>query len=176
MDANAGPACADKEKVITESKRQLYEKRVYNQFTQEEANQRIRTIKKQLSTIVNKYTLKGICSKKEAAFLLSNLNKFNIPHFYIIWKILKNPIVAGYNWILSPASILVGHYLNKFCNKFDSILLDILSLVKILENEKFDSDCFLFTVDFSVYEHSCQIRSRIDERISIGIQKRHFEC
>ena len=102
---------------------------------------------------MNKDTLKGICSNKEAAFLLSNLNKFKIPHFYIIWKILKNPIVgrpivAGYNWILTPASIFVGHYLKDFCNKFDSILQDSLSLVKILEKEHFDVNCFLFTVDF----------------------------
>ena len=40
------PACTDKENVITESKRELHEKRVYNQLTQEEANQLIRTIKK----------------------------------------------------------------------------------------------------------------------------------
>ena len=110
--------------IIIESKRQLYKKRVYNQLTQEEANQLIRAIKKQLSTIVNKHTVKGICSNKEAAFLLSNLNKFNIPHFYIIWKILKNPIVgrpivAGYNWMLTPVLIFVGHYLKNFCNKFD---------------------------------------------------------
>ena len=44
------------------------------------------------------------------------MNIFDIPHFYIIWKILKNPIVgrpivAGYNWIVTPASIFVGHYL-----------------------------------------------------------------
>ena len=137
-DKNVSLACADKEKVIIESKRQLYEKRVYNQLTQEEANQLIRAIKNQLSTIVNKHTLKGICSNKEAAFLLANLNKFNIPHFYMIWKILKNPIVGrpivdGYNWILSLASILAGHHLRKFCNKFDSILLDSLSLVEIVE-------------------------------------------
>ena len=37
-DKNVGPVCADKD-VIKESKRQLYEKRVYNQLTQEEANQ-----------------------------------------------------------------------------------------------------------------------------------------
>ena len=45
-DKNVGSACADKEKVIIESKRQLYKKRVYNQLTQEEANQLIRAIKK----------------------------------------------------------------------------------------------------------------------------------
>ena len=152
-DKNVGPACADKTEVIEECRRQLYEKKVYNQLTQEEANQLIRVIKKHLSNIVNKHAIRGNCSKRESEFLLSNLNKFNIPHFYIIWKILKNPIVgrpivAGYNWILTPASIFVGHYLKKFCNKFDTILLDSLSLVKILEKEQFDSDCYLFTVDF----------------------------
>ena len=59
-----------------------------------------------------------------------------------MWKKLKNPIVgrpivAEYNWILAPASIFVG-----------PCLKGSISLVKILEKEQFDSDCFLFTVDF----------------------------
>ena len=62
------------------------QKKVYNKLTQEEANQLIRFIKKRLSNIVNKHTIRGNCSKKESEFLLSNLNKFNIPHFYISWK------------------------------------------------------------------------------------------
>ena len=33
-------------------------------------------------------------TKKEAEFLLSKMYIFDIPHFYIIWKILKNPIVG----------------------------------------------------------------------------------
>ena len=37
-DKNVGPACADKTNVINECRRQLYEKKVYNQLTQEEAN------------------------------------------------------------------------------------------------------------------------------------------
>jgi len=78
---------------------------------------------------------------------------YDIPHFYIIWKILKNPIVgrpivAGYNWILTPASIFVGHYLKEFYSKFKNILTDSLSLIRILETSKFDKDCFLFTIDF----------------------------
>ena len=84
---------------------------------------------------------------------MSNVHKFVIPHFYIIWKILKNPpvgrpIVAGYKWIFTPASIFVGHFLKEFYSKFDSILNDSLSLVKLLENYRFDKNCFLFTIDF----------------------------
>ena len=58
------------------------------------------------------------------------------------------PIIAGYNWILTPASIFVGTLLKDFYSKFDGILKDSLSLIKILEKSKFDINSFLFTVDF----------------------------
>ena len=85
--------------------------------------------------------------------MLSKLYVFDTPHFYIIWKIHTNPIVgrpilAGYNWILTPASIFVGHYLKEFYSKFENILTDSLSLIKLLENTFFNKDYFLFTIDF----------------------------
>ena len=47
------------------------------------------------------------------------ITMLNIPHFYIIWKVLKNPlvgwlIVAVYKWIFNPASIFVGNFLQEF--------------------------------------------------------------
>ena len=42
----------------------------------------------------------------------------------------------------------MGHYLKEFYSKFDSILTDSLSLVKLLETKRLDNDCFLFTIDF----------------------------
>ena len=83
--------------------------------------------------------LRNECSKKEKDS--------------IIWKILKNPIigkpiVAGYDWILTPVSVLAGHFLKEFYMKFDSILSYSFSLVKLLESAKFDSDCNVFTIDF----------------------------
>ena len=50
----------------------------------------------------------------------------DIHHFHSIWKILKNPIVrrpivAGYKWILTEASIFVGHYLKEFYSKLEKI-------------------------------------------------------
>ena len=66
---------------------------------------------------------------------------------------LKNPpvgrpIVAGYDWILIPASIFAGHFLKEFYSKFDNILTDSLSLVKLLEKTKFDEKCNLYVIDF----------------------------
>ena len=80
-EKNVGPACADKDDVINECKRQLYEKRVYNQLTKEEAEQLIQVIKKRLEKVVNNHMIKGFCSKKEQQFLLLNLNGFKVPIF-----------------------------------------------------------------------------------------------
>ena len=119
----------------------------------EEMEMLIAKIQMELREVIDKNKKLKICNNKEGNFIVSKLKNFTIPHFYIIWKILKNPIVgrpivAGYNWILTPASIFVGHYLKKFYCKFDSILTDSLSLVKILEEKRFDKNCFLFTIDF----------------------------
>ena len=41
-------------------------------------------------------------------------------------SLIGRPIVAGYNWILTPASIFAGHFLKEFYRKFDGILTDSL--------------------------------------------------
>jgi len=152
-DKNLGATVAEKEDVIKECCRQLYDINTYIKLSATEAEMLLAKIKFELMDVVNKYVAKKECSSKEAAFLLSKARIFTIPHFYIIWKILKNPpvgrpIVAGYDWILTPASIFAGHFLKDFYSKFDSILTDSLSLVKFLEKEKFDNDVFVFTIDF----------------------------
>ena len=76
--------------------------------------------------------------------------------------------MAGYNWILTPASIFVGHYLKEFYSKFENILTDSLSLVKMLENIKFDVNCFLFTIDFK------NLYTNISVKDAIKIMKKLF--
>ena len=152
-DKNLGPANADKSDVINECKRQLYDVMTYSKLSFEEMESFIRKCIMTLRNTVNRHFYLGNCSQKEKDFLLSNAYNYAIPHFYIIWKILKNPIVgrpivAGYKWIFTPASIFAGHFLKEFYSKFDSILNDSLSLVKLLENSRFDKNCFLFTIDF----------------------------
>ena len=125
-DKNLGAVMADKEDVVTECKRQLYDIYTYVKLSLEEMEILVAKIKSELSEVINKNMLHNFCSKIEKEFLLSKFSNFCIPHFYIIWKLLKNPIVgrpivAGYNWILTPASIFVGHYLKDFYSKFDSI-------------------------------------------------------
>jgi len=117
-DKNLGAAPAEREDVIKESSRQLYDVKTYFKLSLEEVEMLIAKIRTELLEIVNKYSLRNECSKKEKDFLLSKTSGFTIPHFYIIWKILKNPIigrpiVAGYDWILTPVSIFAGHILKE---------------------------------------------------------------
>ena len=103
-DKNMGAADADKIDVISECVRQLSDMKTYLKLTEEEFKNIITDIQNKLKRKVDSHLYKGNCTKKEANFLLSKLHVFDTPHFYIIWKILKNPIVgrpivAGYNWI-----------------------------------------------------------------------------
>ena len=148
-------------------------------------NELIQNINFQLKALVEKHFYKQSCSWKEAKFLLSNLEKYKISHFYIIWKILKNPIigrpiVAGYNWILTPASIFVEHFLKAFYSKFDAILTDSVSLIRILENTEFKWDCLLFAVDFKSLYTSIPVEDAIAmipnaHLILMSFDKEYFE-
>ena len=87
-DKNLGPISTDKSDVIKECHRQLYDIITYNKITWEEAKNLIEKIKMDLRNIVKKHSEKGSSSNFEAQFLLSKIDSFSIPHFYIIWKIL----------------------------------------------------------------------------------------
>ena len=113
-DKNLGAAITDKETVVNECKRQLFDIKTYLKLSMEQMEMLIAKITTGLEEVVNKHKIRKNCDNKEATFILSKFKKFTIPHFYIIWKILKNPIVgrpivAGYDWILTPASIFAGH-------------------------------------------------------------------
>ena len=89
-DKNLGPISADKSDVIKECQRRLYNIITYNKVTWEQAKQFIEKIKNALRNTVNKHMLKGhVLNSKQNLAILSKIESFSIPHFYIIWKILK---------------------------------------------------------------------------------------
>ena len=89
-DKNLGPISADKSDVIKECHRQLYDIITYNKITWEEAKNLIEKKKKDWRKKGLK--IKGSCSYFETKFLLSKIDSFSIPYFYIFWKIIKNPL------------------------------------------------------------------------------------
>ena len=145
----------------------------YSKLSFEEMESFVRECIAALRKTVNYHFYLGNCSQKEKEFLLSNVCNYAIPHFYIIWKILKNPIVgrpivAGYNWTFTPASIFAGHLLKECYCKFDSILNDSLSLVKLLESSRFDKNCFLFTIDFKSLYTNIPVNDAINSIRKLG--------
>ena len=147
-------ACnADKIDVIKEYDRQLQEPDVYKKLSFEEMENLIKEIQAKLRGIVERHKYKGSITQTEKEFLLSKEQVFKIPYFYIVWKILKNPpigrpIVAGYDWILTPASIYIGMFLRKFYSKFQIILTDSLELIRFIVKNTFHMDGMLFTIFF----------------------------
>jgi len=79
--------------------------------------------------------------------------------------------VASYNWILTPASIFVGHYLKEFYSKFENILTDSLSLINFFKNTFLDKDYFLFTrLQKFIYQHFFQGCHKNNKRIIFRYQ------
>ena len=75
-------------------KRQLYDIITYLKLSIQDVVIFITKIQSELLEVVNKFVGKKECSQKEAFFLLSKLKPFTVPHFYIIWEMLKNPPIV----------------------------------------------------------------------------------
>ena len=90
-DKNMGAVDADKKDVVDECVRQLSDVKTYFKLTEEDLKNIISEIQTKLKNTVESHLYKGNCTKKEADFLLSKMYIYDIPHFYIIWKILKIP-------------------------------------------------------------------------------------
>ena len=78
-DKNLGAISADKEDVILECRRQLYDIITYRKTSWEEVKNLIEKIKFDLKNIVRKHMEKGSCSYQEAKCLLSKTESFSIP-------------------------------------------------------------------------------------------------
>ena len=106
-----------------------------------------------LRRIVESHFCFGSCSQKRSRKRISFVQYSQLRNSTLLHHLEKNPpvrrpIFAGYKWIFTPASIFVGRFLKECYSKFDSILNDSLSLVKLLEISRFDKNCFSFTIDF----------------------------
>ena len=124
----------------------------------------ISEIQTKLRNLITCHLYKGNCTKTEADFLLSKIFIYDIPHFYIIWKILKNPIVgrpivAGY---INPRFNFCRSLFERVLFQIRKYFTDSLSLIKLLENTVFDKDYFLFTNRLQKFipQHFCQGRHK----------------
>ena len=149
-DKNLGLTIMDFLWYDNECLRQLKDKAVYIQLEEGEIEQIKFVTTLTLSKMLEKY--KNILTKQESRFLQIYLRKSNIPCFYILPKLHKDPIVgrpivAGHSWITVGCSKLLTSYLKTLLPLFPNILKDSTTLIQIIEREKFDSNIVLCTLD-----------------------------
>jgi hypothetical protein len=147
-DKNMGPGISTSNTYKKANWQHLSDSRTYDQLTEEEKDQ---FCKKGVQSLIN-----ILCKYKpdddQSEFLHTFIKEFDIPSFYIIWKIHKNPIVgrpivSSCKWLTTTASVLVGQFLKEFIKKFDNILLDSSDVIKFVTNTKVPLLCTLFTLD-----------------------------
>ena len=90
------------------------------------------------------------CSQRKNRFYLVKVQHFQ--NFLILCHLkpsYRQDWLQVGNWIQTPFSIFMEHYLAKFCNKFDSTLLDSTRSSQFGRKGKSVNDgCFLFTIGF----------------------------
>ena len=118
-------------------------------------------------------------TKQEFRFLHTHLSRPEIPCFYILPKLHKNPIVgrpivAGHSWITVGCSKLLTSLLKSIIPCFPNVLKDSTSLIKIIESTTFDRNMFLCTLDVvSLYtnipvDHAIEVlKQLIQENIDL---------
>ena len=90
---------------------------------------------------------------KTKSFFYKTLKSLLFHIFYILPKIIKNPIVgrpilAGCNWITRPASKYIAFHLQKkYYNLFDTIITDRLDVLRFIETVELPAGCELSTID-----------------------------
>ena len=117
-DKNTGTCISTDTLYSNECWRLLSDSRTYSQLTLQEKEEFLKKAAGDLIILLQKHNV----SKEDEKFLKIFLDNFDIPKFYIIWKIHKNPIVgrpivAGCRWLTTAASIFVGEYLMKRVHK-----------------------------------------------------------
>jgi hypothetical protein len=147
-DKNMGPGISTSNTYKKANWQHLSDSRTYDQLTEEEKDQFCKKGVQSLINILCKYKP----DEDQSEFLNTFIKEFDIPSFYIIWKIHKNPIVgrpivSSCKWLTTTASVLVGQFLKEFIKKFDTILLDSSDVIKFVTNTKVPMLCTLFTLD-----------------------------
>ena len=84
---------------------------------------------------------------------------------------MGRPIVAGYDWILTPASIYIGNFFIKYYFKFENILTGSLELVRFIDKNTFHEDRMLFTMD----KHPNKRCDKINQTTPVQIPKHNPE-
>jgi hypothetical protein len=160
-DKNMGMVVLDQEWYQGECDRLLGDQAVYAEVPATEIPQLIDTLQKQLVTIVTRW--RQAFPEDVYKYLMdSATHKVQVPHLYILPKVHKmqavtaeylhqlkgRPIAANHSWVTTFASIYLADVLNEVCfKKYEQVLPNSTTLVKLLESSVVSANAYLVTFD-----------------------------
>ena len=148
-DKNMGSSISTSAKYKKGAWQHLSDTRTYTELEAQEKVEFCTKAVEHLTNILAKYNP----DEETSSFLKAFIDNFDIPSFYIIWKIHKlpkevgRPIVASCQWITTQASKFVAAYLKEYMSHFDTILQDTSEVLRYLNETKVPALCTLFTLD-----------------------------
>lgn len=160
-DKNMGMVVLDAAWYQGECERLLGDPAVYAEIPAAHIPQIVAQLRKELGNIVTRWQP----AFPEAVYkylMNSAVSKVQVPYFYLLPKVHKmqeitpeflhqlkgRPIAANHSWVTTAASIYLADVLNEVCfNKFEQVLPNSTTLVKLLESSVVSADAYLVTFD-----------------------------
>ena len=135
---------------MEECKRQMSYSKIYRPLQKEEVDPLLVRIKVTLRKKHKKVWHSPFLSRQKVPS--TKHWKLSFPCFYILSKIVKNPIVgrpilAGCNWNTRPASKYIAFHLQQYYKRFDTIITDRLDVLRFIETVELLAGCELSTID-----------------------------
>ena len=160
-DKNMGMVVLDKPWYQAECERLLGDSRTYSEVPAADIPQLISRLQQELAGLVSMWR-HALPTDVYDYLMASTSKKVQVPHLYLLPKVHKmqavtrenlhqlkgRPIAANHSWVTTEASIFLADVLNQVCySKFEQVLPNSTTLVKLLESSVVSADAYLVTFD-----------------------------
>ena len=160
-DKNMGMVVLDAAWYQGECDRLLGDPSVYLEIPAAQMPDIVSRLRKELGNIVTRWQ-HAFPDTVYKYLMNSAVNKIQVPYFYLLPKVHKmqeispeflhqlkgRPIAANHSWVTTAASIYLADVLNEVCfSKFEQVLPNSTTLVKLLESSVVSADAYLVTFD-----------------------------
>ncbi len=156
-DKNLGVTLLDKSWYVNEIERQLNDRETYQEINIQRIYGMTNTIIRYLTWTINiklyQYD-EELFMKRSIEILNKGIDWKSIPQIYILPKVHKQPlkgrpIIPSFNTLTTGISKYLDYILQPYVSHCFTVIKDSKSLVNLLEETTFPSECMLFTADIS---------------------------
>ena len=164
-DKNLGLTVLDRAWYIKESHKHLHNPATYTPV--EAAEIPVVDIIKSLRQLATTMKKAGVLNKQQILFVVSCINKYRVPVFYLLPKLHKlvlagRPITSSVSWVLHPLSKILDDILQPFLKRTPAYLSDSADLIRALQSTTVPENSLLITADVDALYPSIPTPDGID--------------